>query len=396
MSDDQQVAEPTVAVEPDLVPDAQEAVAEAEGNAWDKVTAAIEQFGEDGLSPVETEGEPEGEPEPDAPLGEVEQDPVPDDGEPQVEELEEREGTESEATLAYRARDLEGNDVPIDIPEGTTISFRADGHDLSVSSVDELVELAQKGAYFDRRMREVSDREKSFGERETGYKAKLEDAEKLLEQVLFDDEAYEKVRTAAEKWRDPEYREGQKARATLEQNTQDQQRAVQDQAQQFWNGIGEHTAAYFDKTMAEFDFLRAEDKQAVLGEFFKDYDSLRQTARTEYLGQVREGFSEQDAIKAAEQKSFQHFSRDNLRSYMKRTNDRYAQRVPAPTPEADAEAHNRHVDTKLEQKRTRRSVRKGGSAPDPAPAPKPAPTTYEERLELMRDEFSALRSRHGE
>ena len=383
-------------VETEAAPDATEEAP----NAWAAMTDAISDFGENGPI-VEPEAEPEGEEttgepteEPPEPAIEAEAEPEPEAQvvapEPEAK-VEDEPKPEPEPTHEYQA---EGD---VTWGDEATVRFRADGQDVSVSSMDELVDLAQKGVFMGRRNREIAETERSFESREADYQDKLKQAESLLDKVLFDDEAYDKVKEVAGKFRDPEYREGQEAKVREAQRVTEDEGQAQLAVREYSRQVGQKASVFFDKKLGECEFLTAEDKKGVLGEFFGGYGAVRSHMTNQAVEQARQAGGDEGAARAqAEQAAFGFLTEENLQFVMQKHEDRYAERLGSrrKTPEEDAEEHNRHVDAKLEQKRTRKSVRRGGAAPEPvARTSEGRPNSWDGAWSRIQDEFSALSER---
>jgi hypothetical protein len=377
----------------EAAPDATE---EAPDNAWTAMTDVIADFGENGpiVEPEATaEAADEPEEEPPEPAVEAEAEPEPEaQAEPEPEAAEEPE-PDPEPTHEYQA---EGE---VTWSDDATVRFRADGQDVQVSSMDELVELAQKGVYMGRRNREIAETERGFETREADYQDKLKQAESLLDKVLFDDEAYEKVKEVAGKFRDPEFREGQEAKVRETQRVAQDQNQAQAAVREYTRQVGQRASSFFDEKMGDYEYVVADDKQGVLQEFFQGFAVVRAHMVKDAVEQARASGSDEIAARThAEQAAFGFLTEEALASVMESREKRYTERLGSrrKTPEEKAKEHNDHVDAKLEQKRTRKSVRRGGAAPEPvARDTEGRPTTWDGAWSRIQDEFSALQERNN-
>jgi hypothetical protein len=394
---DPSVDGPDAVVTP-VTPDAaQDAVEEAHDNAWSTMQDAIAKFGEEGPIAIEDEVEAEADTEESGelePAAEAEPEATAEtqDAEPEAEpgsqeELKEETDT---TTRAYQA------DGTLEWEEGTKVRFRADGRDVEVSDMDELIELAQKGAFMGRRNREIAEMERSFESREQGYHEKLQQAEKLLDQVLFDDEAYQRVKDVAEKFRDPEYREGVEAKQKLRESEEAKTVQGAEALREYSRQVGEGASQFFDENVGEYEYLQSDDRSGVLVEFFGGFQATRGRLHQQYSEQAKAEGKDPAAYRDhAEQAALGYLTQENLAAVMETHDRRYRDRLGSktPTPEQEAEQHNRHVDEKLEQKRTRKSVRSGGAPPEPAPRSVERPTTWDGHWDRIREELGALRDR---
>jgi hypothetical protein len=314
----------------------------------------------------------------------------------------------------YTVKGPDGKAFAFELTPGTAIQFKADGKDVEATSIDALVQLAQKGAAYDRKTTEQGHQIAQLRTRETELQTHLKTvrttAEQTLLAALFDDEKAEALRKALAPYQDPEYRKGIEAQEQLAQREQaDQQTETQQleaQRTEFWQGVGADIRA--ELTSGKFEHLTDADAMDVATRFHQGY-SQAYTAKFEALKAA--GTPEAQAHAQANTHAFAHFTEKNLRRVMRGLNAELAEertasgkkkpagqgRDPNAKPadersaRAAADAHNKTTTDKLEQRRRAPRLQGGGAAPGNAgrvPAPT-KPRTFAERMDTA---FSLLRT----
>jgi RNAse (barnase) inhibitor barstar len=341
------------------------------------------------------------------------------DGE-QEEEEEGKEGKEGKpeqvATPArYAIADASGETYELELPEGATIKFKADGRDVEVKSFDDLVSMAQKGAAFDRVAEQRNNATTRVSTLEGELKTQVEGFEDLLLKICFNKEEFHKVRKAIAKYRDPDVREAaRKAAAHDERTAKESSQAEQDRTQkvdEYWDRV----SSKIDSSLEKFEYLDADDKQAIVKDFYglienrfnEVYEELV-TANAER--EEAEQFSDDELIAAAEAEALKVGTSRNLAAVMQARNDRYAKKAGRnggnggkrnggkPTRQEDRGArrqvaeHNSNVDRARDTKQKNRGIRRGGT---PAGVSRSAlsdtPKTWEGHKNRIKSAFSELR-----
>jgi hypothetical protein len=351
--------------------------AKAEPSTWQKLTAGIRSMSE----AVDAEAaKPDAAKDGEAPAGDdTTKEPVKPTAE-QPDAAKKDEPVKVPAKAAYVVRDAEG-EVPggLDWPEGLEVVFKADKHPVAVTSMDQLVDLAQKGVFADRKIgEEVSARRTQaadFAAKEQTFRAKQKEAQDLLLDVVFDDDVREKVAEALADLKDPaarrvkeleaEREEGKTAEATKAQAAA----AENEQAVigQFWDAVD----AQIETSLKDFPNLDPDDSRQIVSDFVALYDQDVAQLTTHH---VRQGKSPADARALAERQATRVYTEANLKGVMHVLNAHIEKKVaPLRTAAArarDAVEHNAHVEKKITQRDASRPLRGTGSPPAPArPAP---------------------------
>jgi hypothetical protein len=289
------------------------------------------------------------------------------EGDEEGDENEESDEGESSETR-YTIQDAEGNRFEFQLDEGTSVTFEADGKTVSLTSMDDVIALAQKGVAFDRRSSEWGQTESTLKaqleEKETTLLTERQQAEELLLKALFDRTARDELRKALAPFRDPEFRKGQEAIAReaerVEREKTSQTESVEENQKQFWTTVGTHIKG----ALADFDLLEETDARAIAERFYHGYTEEFNAA----LAQAeRSGLKGAAAEKDAQKRAFAYLTDKNVRRAMRSLNEDMKARlvkrgiaVPKKADKkpskADAEKaagkHNAHVKQKLEQRKT--------------------------------------------
>lgn len=316
---------------------------------------------------------------------------------------QEQKAQESEApvtTPRYTRLDAEGKPVtdPL-LAKGQAIQFKGDGKIIRVASDDELIQLAQKGAAFDRKTSEQGTR---IQELETRVDEVAQEADQVLLRVLFgytkEDgtkvtprEVREQLRPQLKRFLDPDYVQGQEAlrreQARVEAAKQEQSAELEHKRTEFWTHVGEEIGGQLE----QHPHLTEDDAEEITSRFYAGYTRAFERA-------IAGGQSEDEAQRAA----FSALSKANLHRVMRGLNaERAEDGQPAARPAAkrqtpaDADRHNTRVSRKVDSRRTAPRLQgnpgtpPAGRAPSPADREKdrplrPGETVFQRRMSSMR------------
>jgi hypothetical protein len=292
---------------------------------------------------------------------------------------------------AFTIRTVDGKETEIAWPKGAEIVFKSEGKERKVDTLDRLVELAQKGDLLDRKAgefgrekqtltREKEDLSRQLAASRAEAEEQVQEAERVLRTVLNDPEAAKRVKKALAAYDDPN---ATRARETEEENErlksereqETEQRRTQ-ATERFWGKARERVADSVGEGK-RFPMLADEDGEEIVGRFWEGYHTHTVDLFERY---VSGGLSEEEATERAAKEGLAWLTEENLYGVMTEMNARLERRFgsrrqdPAETeadPEekdlAAADAHNRHVNRKLEQRATTRTI-KGPAAPARTPA----------------------------
>jgi hypothetical protein len=304
------------------------------------------------LSEMLEEADEAAKPKPDAPKrptadGEDEEDeeeeqPKPKDGqEPKKPESDAKPDADKAKgeKARYTVKGADGKSFEFRLEPGTSIQFKGDGRDVEVKSMDELVQLAQKGAAFDRKTTEqgqrigaLETRERTLADQLTATRTA---AEQTLLAALFDEEKAEALRKALEPYRDPKFREGQEAiereaqRKTKEKETEEQ--TVESKRTEFWQGVGSDIKA--ELAGGKFEHLTSDDAMEIATRFHAGY---AQAFTSKFAELKAAGTPEATAHQQANSHAFSHFTEKNLRRVMRGLNAELAEERAAAADKAKA------------------------------------------------------------
>jgi hypothetical protein len=163
----------------------------------------------------------------------------------------------------YEVVDKESGDAfKLDLPKGAVIRFAGDGKTIEATSFDDVIQLAQKGAAFDRVSSKAGQDIRGLKSTVQEYEQAQEADTDLLLKLVFgeiDEDGLEKLQKELEPYRDPKAREGMKALVEKEQNkkteTQRAEESAADAAREFWSA----TRSRIDTDLPRFEYLDAED-----------------------------------------------------------------------------------------------------------------------------------------
>lgn len=297
-----------------------------------------------------------------------------------------------EPTPRYRLVDRDGEEVEVEWDDGVAVTFKADGREVSVSNLDELVEMAQKGAHYSRRMRELKAQEQSLAADREAYVQALQQAEALLERVLTDKETFRRMRQIARRLKsDPDYAEALSAKQKLAQVEKSEiertEKEREQYAQRFWESVRNEFTAH----LPSYPHLVEDDGDEVLAQFYEDY----QEHRAEVLEKVvpllsSRGMPAESAEEMAELEALAYLrDPENLARAMQKLDAKYAKRLAprqAKLGEKLAREHNARVEERLARK-SPRTLRSAGSAPAPSSGALERPSTFRGYLDAISREI---------
>ena len=299
--------------------------------------------------------------------------------------------------------DGEGNEYEAEWPEGTRVRFAADGRPREVGSMDELVQLAQKGVAFDRRSSEWGQAEKALRTKASELAQKVGEGEELLLRALFDKDAHQQLRKALGKYRDPDVRAALRDSATLRETQERQQQQASASREQviaeFWPAVRQEIQGQLEA----HEYLRPEDEQEILSafhhEFIAEYNARYQHLAAQAAAggyNVRDEQVRAELGRLAEAEALPTLTEARLSEVMGRLNSRYAQRTGGEAAEAraqkEAERHNRRTEDKVQRRGKGKQLRgTGGAPPAPGRGELAEPTSWDGHLAAMRRELRGAR-----
>lgn len=335
-----------------------------------------------------------------------EDDDVDEDGEPSQDPKSSQasKGEGASGKPRYAVKGADGKAFEFELEKGTSIQFKADGRDVEVKSMDELVQLAQKGAAFDRKTSEQGQHIQRLAARETELQQTVDEVRKTAEETLlaalFNRDARQKLRAALAPFRDPAYREGVEAKAQLaqqkEQAKESQQAEVETKRAEFWAGVGSEIR----KELANAEHLTDDDAIEVATRFHNGYARAYEAKFAELRAA---GVPEAKANADANAHAFSYFNEKNLRRVVRGLNAELAEErksvaktkggktrpgkpASAAAATAEATAHNKKLDQQLERRRRTPRLQGGGASPGGSsgrtPQDSPAkPRTFAQRMD---------------
>jgi hypothetical protein len=353
--------------------------------------------------------------------GEMDEEPEGDDdeddasGKPKSDATKEKDGEQAPKPAAkprYTIADANGDEYEIDWPKGAKISFKGDGKQVQVQSLDELVDLAQKGAAFDRVSSSAGQLKSQVGTLEQQLDEQRTQFEETLLKICFDKEAFQAVRKSIAKYRDPDVREAaRKARAhdaDQERKKKDQSTEAQQKVDEFWDGIRSEYREQITAEDSEFPLLDEDDEGAVIELFYgaieSRFNSVLAQAKAKNLERPEaDRYSDEDLMKFAEKKALEAANSETLKAAMKKIHDKYerkaggkgsrgkTRRVPREARE-EVRSHNQRTRTKVRRRSEHRGVRRAGTPPSTLrDTLRETPQTYSGHMDRISSEFNRLR-----
>lgn len=331
----------------------------------------------------------------------------PAEGEGEEEDEEEGEGKQGEDEQpekgAGRYTVVAGDGAEFEfeaLPKGAKIVFKAGGKKVEVTSLDDLVGLAQQVPGLRQMESSYQGKLKATTKQVTALTARLTAADQAFRDILEDDEKLEAYRARAAKLKDPEYRDGLEAKRKLAQKeaaeSEQSEVELQQVTEQFWA----EAKSQFDTKLADFPALDAEDYPDVVRAFWGDFTDHRNELVQQALAESgREELTKAEADLVDEAAiawlTEEHFeaAMDALHTKLARRSGRTGggngRRKAATQEEADAaeaEAHNKHVDDKLRQRDTR-TLKGKGAPPGRGGERETRPTTWADHMKSIHEEF---------
>lgn len=330
---------------------------------------------------------------------------------------------DSAGRQVFTITDADGDEAELEWPEGATISFTADGQQVTAKTIGELVTFAQKGVHADRRLSQLGQERSRFETRASQLEQQVQakdtevrTAEEMILRAVFDDEARAALQKELEGFRDPKVREqvrkGEAAQQELEQRKQqDQERSSESNAQlaarfhqKVTSEVTDELAATDDDGEPKYRYLTPEDEPMIRQRFIDTYNEILRDTTEQYRRQAPSvGLSEAHADAEARKFALTYLTEDNLRQVVADVEEHYRQRAErasgtepagsapkakAPTDRAaaaDAERHNNHVKAKIEQRnKTPRPLRGGADPAAGRREPSTEGMTFAQRMDLMR------------
>jgi hypothetical protein len=376
--------------------DDQDSDAPAPKNGWNAALDAIRgefDTARDGES-TDKSGKPDGEDEAD------------DDKKDQ-----EKDGKKPDAAAdkpsRYTIADSQGDKYELELPEGATIRYKADGREVEVKSFDELVAKAQKGEAFDRVAQQRTEAVSRAESLEGNIEQQRVDFEETLLKICFDKEAFKAVRKAISPFRDPNVRElTRKAQAhdkRSAQDAEDQESGRSEAVQQFW----ERVETTIDDSVGGDDFplLDAEDKPEIVQKFYGLIEKEFDRVYTELKAANKGGKVSDERLKAAaEQEALKVATGANLKQVMQDVHSRYQRKAGGKKPDAqgkgkgeqkrgrrDVADHNQRVESKIDQRNRNRGIKRGAPPSSVRDVLKDRPKSFSGTMSAIKKEFDRVR-----
>lgn len=308
---------------------------------------------------------------------------------------------EPEPTTRYSVIADDGTEFEFEpLPKGAKIEFKAGGKKLTVTSLDDLVGLAQQVPGLRQMEASYQGKLKTVSARLTAAEERLAAADRAFREIVESDEKLEEYRARVAKLKDPEYREGLEARRKLAAKEAEDQEAgeatLAEVTEEFWA----EARNQFDTKLATYPTLDAEDYPDVVQTFWGNFTAHRETlleeaAREVGTRELTKAELEQidtDAIAWLTEENFEAAMRtwhEKIERRSGRTGGGNGRRKAATQEEADAadaDRHNKHVDDKLRQRDTRTLKGKGTPPGVAAQTPK-RPTSWADHMASIHEEF---------
>lgn len=421
-------AEGAPAAKPDAGTPAEKAAPKSSGNAWtDMMEQDIPALGKSKVGELSGDdekleadkGEKPAKAKPAKPAkaaddGEVEEDeepeekgqkpPAEDEDEEADEEKGKKEGEDEQPEKgAGRYTVVAGDGAEFEfeaLPKGAKIVFKAGGKKVEVTSLDDLVGLAQQVPGLRQMESSYQGKLKATSKQVTALTARLTAADQAFREILEDDEKLEAYRARAAKLKDPEYRDGLEAKRKLAQKEEAESEQGEVVLQQVTDEFWGEAKNQFDTKLPDFPALDAEDYPDVVRAFWGNFTDHRNElvqqalaeAGTEELTKAQLEDVDEDAIAWLTEDHFEAAMKalhDKLERRSGRTGGGNGRRKAATQEEADAAdaaAHNKHVDDKLRQRDTR-TLKGKGAPPGRGGERETRPSTWADHMKGIHEEF---------
>ncbi|MGE0347319.1 MAG: hypothetical protein AB7N73_14475 [Gemmatimonadales bacterium] len=310
----------------------------------------------------------------------------------------------------------DGKPVEVALPEGAKFRFRADGKDVEVAKLDDLVQMAQQGVNAQRVRSEfgqvqrqlastIAERDDFRGRIETA-ESRAEAAEDVLYQILSDPDKYDQVVQEMAGKLSPEARENARLKAEAARREAAEQRTAQ-QAQQVgyqeFLDAAHQTAvdAITGETAAQYPFLTDADAGEAVDLFLGLYRQTLAELEQQYRpAQARLGLSDQDFAAAIQRDAQNVLTTENLHLVLGKLNARYETRLKphlarreADTAAAEATRHNAQTTARLARAEESKTLRRTGAPPatgSPTEEGAAKPRNFREHMAAIRSELSKV------
>ena len=331
------------------------------------------------------------------------------DTEAEGEEADDPEGetTDPDETVEDLNYSLEGEDAEVKWSEGAEVTFKADGQQVKVGSMTELVEFAQKGVHAARRLTEIGNEKADAVARVATLETELKDKgiewEELLVSALTNEEVAEQMREALGPLKSKEAREGARAKDELaERDKADQARTEADETKAWsetWDKYAQDVKDVLgsEAGKAEYPMLRETDIPRIQHALFQTSENYREILTKNLVDRGRTQEEAEGTATAEAARWLTEERPDALARVLKTMNADFADRVlppespngesPDPDPsKADAAQHNARIDKKLEQRKGQ-TMQGSGSTPSGQTPVKESElegdTTFEKRMSAI-------------
>jgi hypothetical protein len=292
------------------------------------------------------------------------------------------------------------------LPKGAKIVFKAAKQRVEVTSMDELVAMAQQGATLRQvegtYTRKLADSNKTIKQ----LAARITAADKAFQAILEDDEALEKYRARAAKLKDPEYREGQEAKRKLAQKEEQDQAASEAEMEKMSDEFWGEAKTHYEAKLEEYPTLAAEDFPDVVRDFWGNFVAHRAELVSATLEEAGTDELTQEQLAAIDEEAVAWLTEENFEATMKALHAKAERRsgrtgaggngkrkIAATEEEADkaeAERHNKHVDDKLRQRDTR-TLKGKGAPPGAGGKEQKRPSTWADHMAGIHEEFDSAK-----
>lgn len=335
----------------------------------------------------------------------------PAEGEDEDEETDEEKGKTGEDEQpekgAGRYTVVAGDGAEFEfeaLPKGAKIVFKAGGKKVEVTSLDDLVGLAQQVPGLRQMESSYQTKLKATGKQVTALTARLTAADQAFRDILEDDEKLEAYRARAAKLKDPEYRDGLEAKRKLAQKeeaeSEEGEVVLQQVTDEFWG----EAQKQFETKLPDFPSLDAEDYPDVVRAFWGNFTDHRNELLQEALAEAGTEELTKAQLEEVDEDAIRWLTEDNFEAAMKalhtklerrsgRTGGGNGRRKAATQEEADAAdaaAHNKHVDDKLRQRDTR-TLKGKGAPPGRGGERETRPTTWADHMKGIHEEFDSAK-----
>lgn len=348
-----------------------------------------------GDAEAEKKGEEELKPE-GGEKGEGEEEGKQPKGEKEPEDTQSEKGASRYSVVAADGAEFEFEALP----KGAKLVFNAAGRKLELTSLNDLVTLAQDGARLPTvegtYQKKLATQTKTI----TVLTNRLKAADQAFREIVEDDEKLEEYRARATKLTDPEYREGLEAKRKLaakeEQEAEEGEELQTQVADEFWA----EAQNQFDARLEKFPTLDAEDYPDVVRSFWGAFQAHREQLAADALAEAGTEDLTKEQLEAVDVDAIAWLTENNFEAAMQSLHEKIERRSArsgggngrrkAATEEeaakAEADAHNKHVDDKLRQRDTR-TLKGKGAPPGRGGEREERPTSWQGHMDSIHEEF---------